>query len=207
MRRIGDDLKKVIISLSLLLVEVGVGFAFFGTHLFAQSRSVSVLFRNTGASTTKSASKVIKTHKTKISMSTSVSTTTTTIPTTTTTTIPTTTTTTIPTTTTAAPTVNSAYANITVRVANGTTVPGLAERITTYLGGVGFDVVSPVNATTSVQISTVYYAPGFSVSAQYIASRLGLSLDQVVPDASGVPVSAPPEDINVVVGPDLSSAP
>ncbi len=199
MRRIGDDLKKVIISLSLLLVEVGVGFAFFGTHLFAQSRSVSVLFRNTGALTTKSASKVIKTHKTKISMSTSVSTTTTTIPTTTTTTIPTT--------TTAAPTVNSAYANITVRVANGTTVPGLAERITTYLGGVGFDVVSPVNATTSVQISTVYYAPGFSVSAQYIASRLGLSLDQVVPDASGVPVSAPPEDINVVVGPDLSSAP
>ena len=193
MRRIGDDLKKVIISLSLLLVEVGVGFAFFGTHLFAQSRSVSVLFRNTGALTTKSASKVIKTHKTKISMSTSASTTTTTIPTTTT--------------TTAAPTVNSAYANITVRVANGTTVPGLAERITTYLGGVGFDVVSPVNATTSVQISTVYYAPGFSVSAQYIASRLGLSLDQVVPDASGVPVSAPPEDINVVVGPDLSSAP
>ncbi len=211
MRRTSDDLKKAIISSLLLFIEVGVGYAFFGTRLFAigSSNSVRLGTASIGTGTTTTTTLTLKNSsiagRNKGAAVTTSSTTTTSMDTTTT--VVPTTTTQVATTTTSTPTPDSAYANITVRVANGTSIPGLAERITTYLGNVGFDVVSPVNATTPVQSSTVYYAPGFSVSAQYIAARLGLSSRQVIPDSSAIPVNAPPEDINVIVGPNLSSAP
>jgi hypothetical protein len=127
-------------------------------------------------------------------------------PTTTTTTAPTTTTSTIPPTTTT--TVNtSLYAKITVRVANGAGINGLAERVTTFIGQEGFDVVAPVNATSSVTSTIVYYAPGFSVAAGAVAARLGLAPSAVRPDPASLPVNAPPEDINVIAGPDVSSLP
>ncbi|SHE44480.1 LytR cell envelope-related transcriptional attenuator [Ferrithrix thermotolerans DSM 19514] len=221
MSRSGDSLRKTSISLALIAFELFVGYAFFGTNLFPASnvknadlsgssitgrRSASAKngsLRSTNAK--KSGSLKSKPQKADSSGSATTVPTTTTLPTTTVTT------TTTSTSTSATPSSyvasNPAYAAITVRVANGTTIPGLAERITSYLGEIGFNVVSPVNATQQVASSTVYYAQGFSVSAQYIASRLGLSSTQVVQDSSSIPVNAPPEDINIVVGPDLSSAP
>ncbi len=204
----GESFRKVIVPFCLLLFEVGVGYGFFGTNLFEATSSKVVQTRaSIGTVKTKKpvGAKVQEAVKEKGLNAYGSSTTTSSTLNSPTTTLMVTTTT-VPSyqsTTTAA----SVYATITVRVANGTSISGLAERITTYLGGVGFDVVSPVNATASVQSSTIYYAPGFSVSAEYIASRLGLSSAQVVPDSTAMPVNAPPEDINVVAGPDLSSAP
>lgn len=223
MSRSGDSLRKTSISLALIAFELFVGYAFFGTNLFPTSnvknadlsgssitgrRSASAKndsLRSTNAK--KSGSLKSKPQKADSSGSATTVPTTTTLPTTTTTVTTTTTSTSTSATPSSYVASNPAYAAITVRVANGTTIPGLAERITSYLGEIGFNVVSPVNATQQVASSTVYYAQGFSVSAQYIASRLGLSSTQVVQDSSSIPVNAPPEDINIVVGPDLSSAP
>jgi hypothetical protein len=94
-----------------------------------------------------------------------------------------------------------------VRVANGAGINGLAERVTTFIGQEGFDVVAPVNATSSVTSTIVYYAPGFSVAAGAVAARLGLAPSAVRPDPASLPVNAPPEDINVIAGPDVSSLP
>ncbi|MGC8466415.1 MAG: LytR C-terminal domain-containing protein [Acidimicrobiales bacterium] len=126
----------------------------------------------------------------------------------TTTLAPTTTTTTtapVTTTTTSSPaTTSSVFATITVRVANGTTITGLAGRLTNFIGALGFNVVAPVNAVRPVSSSVVYYAPGFSVAAGAVAARLSLPSSAVQPDPANLDVAAPPEDINVIAGPNLA---
>lgn len=113
-------------------------------------------------------------------------------------------TTTSVTTTTAAVVSNPAFASITVRVANATGINGVAGRVTNYLGARGFNVVAPVNATQMESSSTIYYAPGFKYGADQVATFLSLPLSDVQPDSSAIPVNAPPEDINVIAGPEVS---
>lgn len=93
---------------------------------------------------------------------------------------------------------------MTVRVANGTQVPGLAGKITNYLASKGYDVVAPVNANAQASASMVYYSSGFQYQAITLAQDLALSQASVAPYSTSVPLNLPEEDITVVVGPDLS---
>jgi hypothetical protein len=89
-------------------------------------------------------------------------------------------------------------------VANGTSIGGLAGRLTNFIGAIGFNVVAPVNSIRPVSTSVVYYAPGFSVAAGAVAARLSLPPSAVQPDPTNLNVAAPPEDINVIAGPNLA---
>ena len=102
---------------------------------------------------------------------------------------------------------NPAYAKITVRVANGTTVSGAAGRVTSSLKALGFNVVVPINATVSdLSTTTVYYYTGFSVAGQAVAQILGLPASAAKPFTSSAPLPGIyPSDVNVVLGTDVAS--
>jgi hypothetical protein len=112
----------------------------------------------------------------------------------TTTTVPPTTTTTIP------------PSSVTVLVANGTQVNGLAGRTTTTLKSAGWGTLPAVNATAQVSKTMVYYVAGFQQPAAAVASALGLPSGDVAPYTSGVPVGTiGSAKVVVVAGPDLAS--
>lgn len=122
-------------------------------------------------------------------------------PVTTTTTKPHTTTTTTPTTT--------PHGQVTVLVANGTSVAGLAEHYTQVLTQQGWNGQTPVdvNGGADVPTSTVYYAQGQKGNAEAVADELGLKLSAVAPLTASVPVTgAAGMDVVVVVGADLAAA-
>ena len=101
---------------------------------------------------------------------------------------------------------NSANAQITVRVANGTSIPGAAGRITSELQNLDFNVVVPVNATVSnLSTTTVYYYAGFSVAGEAIARILGLpsTAAKLLTGTTPLP-SIYPSDVNVVLGTDVA---
>ncbi len=101
---------------------------------------------------------------------------------------------------------NSANSSVTVRVANGTAIPGLAASITSKLANLNFNVVVPINATVSnLTSTTVYYYTGFQVAGEAIARILGLSASAAVPYVSQAPLpDVYPSDVNVVLGSDVS---
>ena len=102
---------------------------------------------------------------------------------------------------------NPAYAQITVRVANGTTISGAAGKVTSKLKALGFNVVVPINATVGdLSTTTVYYYTGFSVAGQAVAQILGLPSSDAKPYTSSAPLpSIYPSDVNVVLGTDVAS--
>lgn len=101
---------------------------------------------------------------------------------------------------------NAANQSVTVRVANGTSVPGLATSITAKLANLNFNVVVPINATVSnLTKTTIYYYNGFQVAGQAIARVLGLSITSAVPYSTQAPLpDVYPSDVNVVLGTDVS---
>lgn len=110
------------------------------------------------------------------------------------TTVPPTTTTTIP------------PSSVTVLVANGTQVNGLAGRTTTTLKADGWGTLAAVNATAQVTKSMVYYVAGFEQPAAAVAAALGLASGIVAPYTAGVPVATVGSaKVVVVAGPDLAS--
>lgn len=93
-----------------------------------------------------------------------------------------------------------------VLVANGSGVTGAAGLISTRLQTAGWEVLPPVNASSNVGTSTVYYVSGHQASADGVAASLGLTSSAVRPYASSVPVSAIGTAVVVVVaGPDLAA--
>jgi hypothetical protein len=96
---------------------------------------------------------------------------------------------------------------VTVQVANGTTTPNGAAYYTNVLQRSGWKTQAPLDTTSPVAASTVYYAAGQKSDAESIATQLGLSKTTVQPLTSAVPVNgATGVDIVVIVGNDLAAA-
>ncbi len=95
---------------------------------------------------------------------------------------------------------------VSVVVANGTQTNGLAAHYSTVIGGGGWNMGTPIDASTSEATSAVYYAPGFQQQAASIATTIGLKPSQVLPLTAAVPVSGVTgTDVVVVIGQDLAS--
>jgi hypothetical protein len=124
----------------------------------------------------------------------------TTVPPETTTTTTTTPTTTTPTTTTVAPGTDPAddvppgtpaatvdRANLAVDVANGLAVTGLASQAASALESLGYVGVGAAN-TAVVEVSRVYFAPGFEGEAVRLAGDAGLPAASIAPIAEAPPI-------------------
>ncbi len=76
----------------------------------------------------------------------------------------------------------------TVVVANGNTIGGSAGRMSETLGTAGYNMGTPVNATTNVDDSIVYFDPT-NTAAQAVAESVARSLGGVA--AQAIPTPAP----------------
>ncbi|MBA2580828.1 MAG: LytR C-terminal domain-containing protein, partial [Thermoleophilaceae bacterium] len=90
---------------------------------------------------------------------------------------------------------------VTVSVLNGTTVPGLARRISNDLRGAGFRRGRTDNATEQARAeSVVFYADGSERAARAVGEELGIGQRQpITGDASALAGNA---DVVVVLGAD-----
>lgn len=99
-----------------------------------------------------------------------------------------------------------AAGQVSVLVANATTVTGAAGRVTSTLSQRGYHTLPPVNATTHATTTSVYYVSGYSQPALSIASVLSLASSDVSVMTSNPPVSTlDGTDVLVVVGPGLAA--
>lgn len=98
-------------------------------------------------------------------------------------------------------------ASVSVVVANATNTNGLAAHFTSVIGAGGWQMGTPIDASTTEATSTVYYASGYQAAAQSIATAIGVKAAQVQPLTTAAPVTGVAgTDVVVVVGQDLSSA-
>jgi hypothetical protein len=105
------------------------------------------------------------------------------------------------TTTTTAPAVPPG--KVPVLVANGSGTSGLAGGTSNELQAAGWDVLPPVNATSTVPDTTVYYAAGSKAPATSIATQLHLPATSVQPLTTSTPVATVgTADVVVVLGTD-----
>jgi hypothetical protein len=99
-----------------------------------------------------------------------------------------------------------AHGSVSVVVANGTSTNGLAAHFTQVLRGAGWQMQTPIDASTPVATSTVYYAAGQQPAAEEVASAIGVKPTQVQPLTTAVPVTGVTgTDVVVVIGQDLAS--
>jgi hypothetical protein len=99
------------------------------------------------------------------------------------------------------------HSSVSVVVANGTTTSGLAAHFSSIIGGSGWNMKTPTNASSPQTTSAVYYATGMQPAAAAIASAIGVKPNQVLPMSSSVPVNAVTgTDVVVVIGQDLAAA-
>ena len=100
-----------------------------------------------------------------------------------------------------------ARSSVKVQVANGSSTAGMATTVTQQLQTLGWDTLPPVNASSQVSASAVYYATNRKPQALEIASELKLTASAVQPLTTSVPVAnASGDDVVVVVGPDLAQS-
>lgn len=98
-----------------------------------------------------------------------------------------------------------ARSQISVLVANGTSVGSGASHLSTALGALGYHMLTPTDTTQSQSASAVYFASGYSDAAAAMATLLQLGPATVQPIPSPPPVpSAGSADIVVVEGPHLA---
>ncbi|HWE67204.1 MAG TPA: LytR C-terminal domain-containing protein [Acidimicrobiales bacterium] len=96
------------------------------------------------------------------------------------------------------------HSSVSVLVANATSTAALAAHYTTVLQAQGWALKTPVDATTKVTSSAVYYAAGQQAAAASIATTLGLEPHAVLALTTAVPVpGASGNDVVVVIGADL----
>lgn len=94
---------------------------------------------------------------------------------------------------------------VSVLVANGTAILGLAGRNTEILQGAGYQTLQPVDATRALDVTTVQHAEGYEAEARAIALTLGL------PASSVQPLNSPPvpdtmgANVVVLLGTDTAS--
>ena len=98
-------------------------------------------------------------------------------------------------------------ASVSVLVANGSGVSGVAGQTAEVLEGAGYTIVDTANASP-VSATQVLYVGDTEADAVAVAAVLGLAADVVapVPDPAPVPDTAG-ADVLVIVGPDLASGP
>lgn len=93
-----------------------------------------------------------------------------------------------------------------VLVANASGVTNAAGAVTTELQTGGWDLLPPVDASSRVATSNVYYVAGQQPSALTIATSLHLPATSVVPYTTSAPVtSIGTAEVVVVVGPALAN--
>jgi hypothetical protein len=98
------------------------------------------------------------------------------------------------------------HASVKVLVANGTQQNGAAAHLTQVLQAQGWSMSTPINTTSQVSATTVYFAPTKHPEAAFIASELGVSPSAVQPLTVTAPVAGVTGiDVVVVIGPDLAS--
>lgn len=115
----------------------------------------------------------------------------------------TTTTSTPATTTTAGGSTTIARSKVSVQVANGTSISGLAGTYTSKLQVLGWNTLPKLNGPTETA-TVIYYHPGFLWAAQAIATELGVAATAAQPIGTAAPVpGATGDDIVVVLGPDV----
>ena len=99
------------------------------------------------------------------------------------------------------------HGEVKVLVANGAGVRGLGAATTTSLKNLGYAALTPVDATTSVDKTTIQYADGYEAEARELAQALGLPAG-VITKLSSPPVAA--ADIGdakviVILGVDITT--
>jgi hypothetical protein len=100
-----------------------------------------------------------------------------------------------------------APSSVSVVVANATTTNGLAAHYSTVIGAGGWNMGTPVDASSSEATSAVYYASGMQQPAASIATSIGVKPAQVLPISAATPVNGVSgTDVVVVIGSDLASA-
>lgn len=97
-------------------------------------------------------------------------------------------------------------ASVSVVVANGSGVAGVAGETASVLEGVGYTIVDTTNASP-VSATQVLYVEGAEADAAAIAGLLGLAADAAAPVPDPPPVDLAGADVVVIVGPDLASGP
>jgi hypothetical protein len=89
---------------------------------------------------------------------------------------------------------------VTVLVANGTDIRGLAGATATALKGIGYNTLSPTDATRLVDTTKVLFSAGFEGEARQVATSLQLPPTAV---EAATPANPPPVDdtlgANVIV--------
>jgi hypothetical protein len=107
-----------------------------------------------------------------------------------------------------ATTTTAPRSSVSVLTANGTSVSGAASTFSQAISSQGWNSLTPVDTTSPVSSSTVYYAAGQEIPALQIASYLGLKPTAVAPLTTSVPVAnVTGADVVVVIGPDIASHP
>ncbi len=72
-------------------------------------------------------------------------------------------------------------AEVAVVVVNGASIGGLASRVRDELRDAGFEQARPIDGTTIVEATVVYFAEGFAAEAVDVAEALGLAIGDVKP--------------------------
>jgi len=95
-----------------------------------------------------------------------------------------------------------------VLVANASGVSGAAATVSSKLQQVGsWNLLPPVNASTTVPTSHVYYVAGQQQAAEAVASTLHLPPSAVAPYTTAAPIATiGTAEVVVVVGPDLAGS-
>lgn len=100
-----------------------------------------------------------------------------------------------------------APADVTVLVANGTDIRGLAGATATALKGIGYNTLSPTDTTRPVDATKVLFSDGFEAEARAVATSLQLPPTAV---EASTPANPPPiadtlgANVIVLLGGDVS---
>jgi LytR cell envelope-related transcriptional attenuator len=95
-------------------------------------------------------------------------------------------------------------AKISVQVANGTSVSGLARTYTQQLMTLGWDTLPEMNGP-KVNATIVYYNPGFEAAATEIAQTINVPASSVTPLNGQQPVAgSSSDDVVLILGPDAA---
>jgi hypothetical protein len=93
-----------------------------------------------------------------------------------------------------------------VLVANASGVTGAAAAVSARLAAAGWETLPPVDASTDVPTSFVYYLAGYRTEAITVAATLNLPIGVVKPYTTAAPISSIGNAAVVVAaGPDLAT--
>ncbi|HEX2048097.1 MAG TPA: LytR C-terminal domain-containing protein [Acidimicrobiales bacterium] len=92
-----------------------------------------------------------------------------------------------------------AKGDVRVLVANGSGIPRAAGNVSTFLRGLGWATLTPVDATATVEKTAVQFADGYEAEGREVAANLSLPGGVVVPMASPPVAAADLGNASVIV--------